>query len=561
MEIIEIAMSRYEAQRSLFDASPSRLNLLKLDLQTQTSAENTVVNVWRNHGFEPLQPLIAKYAAFRGWPLSFRLNGYDDSFSFDGIQGASIELLWMDSGRILERMAFADWLDWVHDRLTTLRQLSTAPIVLATWLPEKSQCQTLQKTLTKFPAIYFANLAEVCEAAEVPLLDNRSAAMAGTPLSGRAQVVLARTLACKWLAGATLAPIKAVALDLDNTLHAGVLGEDGINGVKLNSGHKNLQLFIKDLQKRGIFIALVSRNEIADVKALFLQRKDYPLRWEDFSAIEVSWGQKADALQRVAQQLRISTDAILFVDDNPGELSAVTQQLTKIQTLYADPCAGLTRSSIEYYPGLWRWKQEADDGKRILDLKASAERDSIALTHVNPAEYIRSLKVTLTHYWNDQSQLGRLSDLCSKTNQFNLAIRRFSESELSDRMSRQDACVVSVGLSDRLSDSGIIAVIVGERVGSQLNVEELCISCRAMGRYLENDIILEALRTMPIWAGCKSVEFRTSRGERNQPALDWLNNLFETAGVTQKNGKNYSIRADLLKKISLFRGIQLIKGD
>lgn len=565
VETVETAMRRYTAQASLFDFRPNRLNLLKLDLQSKSQAqafgEVTVVNVWRNHGFEPLQPLIANYAAFRAWPLSFRLSGYDDSFSFSGIQSASVELVWMDSRRILERIAFSEWLDWVLDRLRILRQLSPAPILLATWLTEESQRQALQNRIDKLPAVYFADLEEVCETAGVPLLDDRSAAMAGTPLSSRAQVVLARTLTCKWLAGAALAPIKAIALDLDNTLHAGVLAEDGIDGVALTNEHANLQLFVKELQKRGIFIALVSRNEHTDVEALFKQREDYPLRWEDFSAIEVSWGHKADALQRIAQKLRISTDAILFVDDNPGELAAVAQQLTKLQTIYADASADLTRSSIEYYPGLWRWKQEADDAKRILDLKASSERESIALTHTDPAEYLRSLRVTLTHFWNSEPQLGRLSDLCRKTNQFNLAIRRFSEAELSDKMNRQDACVASVQLSDRLSDSGIIAVIVAERSGSHLAVEELCISCRAMGRHLENDIILQALRQMPIWAGCRTVEFSVKFGERNQPALEWLRAMLNMSGVALTHERNYSIPVDVLEKISPIQGILLIKGD
>jgi FkbH-like protein len=561
LNLIEAAMCRYKAQPILFSSNPSRIALLKINLPPLAFGENICVNVWRNHGFEPLQPLISNYANFRAWPLSFRLSGYDDSFSFSELHSASVELLWMDSRRLLERISFSEWLDWLEDRLVTLRRLSPAPIVLATWVAEEYQRQELKNRLERVPAVYYADLKEVCETAGVPMLDDRSSTMTGTPLSSRAQVVLARTLTCKWLAGAALPPVKAIALDLDNTLHTGVLGEDGIDGVVLTEAHKNLQLFIKELQKRGIFIALVSRNEYADVEALFTRREDYPLRWDDFSAVEVSWGHKAEALQRIAQRLRISTDAILFVDDNPGELAAVTQQLSRLQTLHADLNADLTRSSIEYYPGLWRWKQEADDTKRIIDLKANAERDALASSHTDPTEYLRSLSVTLTHFWNARQQLGRLSDLCRKTNQFNIAMRRFSEAELSERMNRHDTCVASVQLSDRLSDSGIIAVIVAERSGSQLIVEEVCISCRAMGRLLEDEIILHALRQMTIWAGCKEVEFRVRHGERNQPALDWLDNLFLKSNVKSQNEKPYCISADLLEKIPPLQGIVLKKGE
>jgi FkbH-like protein len=560
-EIVENAMRRYKAQDELFVSNPNRINLLKLDLPTQSSANNTFVNVWRNHGFEPLQPLIANYAAFRDWPLSFRLGAYDDSFSFNGIQSASVELLWMDSRRILDRIAFPDWLKWLENRLLALRQLSSAPIVLATWLSEETQLEELRDIMGKFPAVYFSDLAEVCTMAGVPLLDNRSAKLAGTPISSRAQVVLARTLTCKWLAGAALAPIKAIALDLDNTLHAGVLGEDGIENVVLTTEHKNLQLYVKELHKRGIFIALVSRNEHADVEALFNRRKDYPLRWEDFSAIEVSWGHKADAIKRISQKLRISNDAILFIDDNLGELAAVTQQLTTLQTLYANPSAELTRSAIEYYPGLWRWRQEDDDTKRILDLKASAARESLALTQTDPAEYLRSLQVTLSYFWNSRQQLGRLYDLCRKTNQFNLSLRRFSETEISDRMTRPDTCVASVQLSDRLSDSGVIAVIIAKRSGQKLLIEELCISCRAMGRYLENDIIVHALRKMPIWAGCLDVEFRVRHGERNLPALEWLTHLIGATSVTMLDAETVTLSAQVLENRPQTQGIVIINGE
>ncbi|MFB0934319.1 MAG: HAD-IIIC family phosphatase [Propionivibrio sp.] len=557
----ETAMRRYEAQETLFASRPSRLDLLRVNLPAQAFEEATIVNVWRNHSFEPLQPLIAYYAAFRAWSLSFRLGSYDDSFSFHGIQSASLELLWMDSRRLLDRIAFPEWLEWLKERVTALRRLSSAPIILATWLTDEAQRMSLRTILEEVPAVFFADLTEVCEAVGVPLLDDRSAALAGTPISGSAQVVLARTLACKWLAGAALPPIKALALDLDNTLHAGVLGEDGIESVVLTPNHENLQRFVKQLQQRGVFIALVSRNEQADVQALFSRRNDYPLRWDDFSVTEVSWGDKADALQRIARTLRISTDAILFVDDNPGELAAVTQRLTRLQTLYADPCAELTRLAIEYYPGLWRWKQEADDAKRILDLKATTERDSLALIYNDPAEYLRSLKVTLSYFWDAQPQLGRLSDLCRKTNQFNLALRRFSEAELADRMKRADTCVASVQLSDRLSDSGIIAVIVAERSGSELRVEELCISCRAMGRHLENDIVIHALRRMPIWADCKNVVFRVRHGERNQPSLDWLNRLLKTSAFTLPSDESCAVTAEVLENLKPMQGIVLANGE
>ena len=558
--VVEVAMQRYKAQTNLFELIPSRINLLQVKIPELESGKPTIINVWRNHSFEPLEPLISAYANFRSWPLTFRLGNYDDSFSFNGIQSASLELLWMDSNRLSLKINFPEWLEWLQDRLILLRNHSSAPIVLATWVKDDTQRSAIIKCLDKFPAVYFADLSEACETAGVTLLDNRYTSIAGSPISGKAQVVLARMLACKWFAGVLLPPIKAVALDLDETLHKGVLGEDGLDKVELTKGHKNLQLHIKELHKRGIFIALVSRNEIEDVHKLFLNRSDYPLRWDDFSAMEVSWGKKADALDRIAQKLRISTDAILFVDDNIGELAAVTQQLNGIHTLYADSDAELTKSAIEFYPSLWRWNQEADDSKRIIDIKANAERDFLTLTYTDPSEYLQSLEATLTFHIDVKPQLGRLADLCRKTNQFNLSLRRLNEAELFELMNRQDACVASVHLSDRLSDSGIIAVIAAERSGDTLHVIELCISCRAMGRHLESNIILLALRKMSIWKGSKSVEFGVQVSERNQPAIEWLNCLMKDIAISHKDLQTYTAAARSIEEVNLIQGV-VIKGD
>lgn len=521
---IEGAMSLFEAQAVLFAPRPNRLALQGLELPAP-SRQSASVNVWRNHAFEPLVPLTTPYFAFCGWHTDFRLGGYDDSLMFVDRQEADAELLWLDSDRFLARMAFDEWLPWLEGRLHALRSMSKAPVIIATWLDEAPQRARLQSLVDALPAVYFADLGSVCSEAGVPLKDSRSAALAGTPVANAAQVQLARELACHWLPGALLPPVKAVALDLDHTLHAGVLGEEGIQGVQLSPGHEALQNYVKGLQQRGVFVALVSRNERADVEALFAQRQDYPLRWEDFSATEVSWGDKAAAVERIAKALRIAADAVLFVDDNPGELASVTMQLPSVHAVYAHPDATLTCRAIHYYPGLWRWKVESDDAKRIQDLKANAERDALAEHATDPAEYFRSLQVSLVYRIDPVAQLTRLADLCNKTNQFNLAMRRFNQAEVAERLERRDACIASVQLSDRLSDSGVIAVIVAERQGERLLVEELCVSCRAMGRQLEDTIILEALRRMPIFAGCQELAFRVAHGPRNQPALDWLARL------------------------------------
>lgn len=548
---------RYESQLVLFSPKLSRTDLLELKPPCNTDKFFNI-NVWRNHTFESLIPLIEPYTSFGKWHANFRIEAYDDTLMFTNWQHSDVELLWLDSSRFLLDTNFKDWLDWLVSRLRVLRTISNAPIVLATWTIDEEQSDKLQEEIDQFPAVYFSNIKKICADSSIELLDQRTAKMAGTPVSNSAQLILARELACHWLPAVLFPPIKAVAVDLDHTLHCGVLGEDGINGVQLTQMHLELQQFIKSLQQRGIFIALVSRNERVDVEALFAQREDYPLRWNDFSVTEISWGDKSNAIESIAQVLRIATDSILFVDDNLGELTNVTMQFPKIHTVYASPDAQLTQRAIEYFPGLWRWKLEVDDTKRVQDMKANSERDALLTMLTDMSAYFISLHMTLIFRYNpSHDQLSRLADLCNKTNQFNLAVRRFNQAEIAERLVRSDACVVSIQVKDRLSDSGVIAVIVAERDGKKLVIEELCISCRALGRQLEDTLILTAIRDMPLFIGCHEIAFRVQHSLRNQPALDWLARL--SASKNRPEPGLYTISAERFSNFEPAYGVTLIK--
>lgn len=554
---IQTAMRHYDAQAVLFSARISRLALSELHLPA--GKQQVRVNVWRNHAIEPLLPLMAPFCAYGGWQSDFHLSGYDDTLIFADRREADAELLWLDSRRFLAQTSFADWRQWLEMRLRDLRASSVAPIILATWCEERADCETLQAMADSIPAVSFADLGAACAEAEVPLLDERSAQMAGTPIGKAAQLVLARKLACHWLPATLFPPVKALVLDLDHTLHSGVLGEQGFQGVQLTSGHAELQRYLKSLQQRGVFLALVSRNEMTDVEELFRQREDYLLRWEDFSAVEVSWGEKVAAIERIAEKLRIAPDSMLFVDDNPGELANVAMQLPKMHTVMAHSDASLTLRVVQFYPGLWRWRVESDDLKRLQDLGANVERDALAKTIIAPDDYFRSLQIALVYRYDPEEQLNRVADLCNKTNQFNLALRRFNQAEVAELMSSQNACVASVQLRDRFADSGVIAVIVAERKGEQLVVEELCISCRALGRQLESTIILLALREMPIFKGCSEVTFRVEHGPRNTPALNWLGGLLGSSA--EPSAGLHSIPAQRLVDFVAVEGISVSIRD
>lgn len=549
-------LEQIEAQVKLFDNNLSRLELLRVRSCFE-NAKSLKVNVWRNHSFESVLELSQPYFAFAKLCPEFVLSDYDDALVFDNYQASQLELIWLDSDRYaLATQAFDEWVEWLVTRVRSLRVLTSAPIIVATWLLDQARAESVLAKLNAMPSVYFADIGHEASKEGIRLIDKRTAAVAGTPVSNQAQVLLARKLACHWIPAATVPPIKALALDLDNTLHRGVLGEDGFEGVELTEGHRALQEHIKLLRERGVFIALVSRNERQDVEDLFDLRNDYPLKWKDFSATEISWGDKAESIHRIARTLRIAPDSILFIDDNPGEITNLAIQIPSIHLLFADDDPYRTIRALEYYPGLWRWRVESDDAKRIEDLKANAEREALMAQAIDSEEYFRSLNVSLKFRYDPLDQLGRLADLCSKTNQFNLTMRRFNQAELAEYMSREDGCVISVQMQDRISDSGVIAVIVCERVVDDLIVRELCISCRALGRRIEDTLIISAIRNAPLFHGARNIIFCTQQGPRNQPALEWISKLLgELNNLPQGQ---HSIGSEIIINFTPAGGVTLI---
>jgi FkbH-like protein len=555
---VDSMLAYCQAQEVLFAETLSRLNLQALDLPPRRT-QGLRANVWRNHNFETFEGLLRPFLAYAGLDIECRASDYDDTLGFAQWTPADVEILWLDSSRYTDRMALEDWLGWLRGRLLDLRSRSSAPILLASWdaWGAADGALRLVALMDAVPGAYFADLGAACLDEDIVLLDPRVAKVSGSPISRPAQVAVARRLGCHWLPGLLLPPIKAVAVDLDNTLHAGVLGEDGPDGVRLDAGHVDLQEALRALKERGVFLALVSRNEREDVEALFASRTDYPLRWDDFSVIEVSWGSKADALSRVAQQLRIAPDAVLFVDDNPGELASVASGCPGIHALFADPAGAGTYRALKYFPGLNRLSVSADDARRVEDMKANAERDTLLQAAGGEEQYFRELGITLTLRYDSSAEISRLADLCRKTNQFNLALRRYNQAELASFMARDDACVAAISLSDRLSDSGTIAVLVAVREGDTLSVKELCLSCRALGRRLEDMIVVSAMRGMRLFDECSQVLFDHAPGPRNQPALRWLDRLPGRLGVTMAGDGR--MPAESLRQFSAPSGVELMQ--
>lgn len=444
--------------------------------------------------------------------MSSRLSSFansGDSLNFGGYVDADLHLIWVD----LRRYKMADISGFLEERAEALRQRTKSPILISCIGGEAPP--DLQN---KVAGTYAWNAEEALPRLKEKAFDEAKEAYSGTRLSGKASLCIARELGLKYIPAMLRPSLKAVVVDLDNTLYQGVLGEDGIDALKPNL---DLQQRIKNLKSQGFFLCAASKNEEEDAMALFDKRKDFILKWQDFDAVEINWNPKAENIVKLARKLNIGTDAMLFIDDNPAEMQNVDGLGLKT-ILAADPEEAAR--TLQYFPGLLKLNSSAEDALRSKDLRANEDRAKLARS-LSPKEYFQKLGIKLVYSVDDPAQVPRAAELLGKTNQFVLAYARPTEAEVQNAMREDGKCVITVAMSDNLADSGIIAVLLAGR-DEALRLDELVVSCRALGRNLEDAMLPEMFALAEEKLGKHGpLRIHYKKGERNGPGLNWLKNL------------------------------------
>lgn len=326
-------------------------------------------------------------------------------------------------------------------------------------------------------------------------LDRRMFYFAKVGWTERAMAEIGRVFA-RHLIAATGSARKCLVLDADNTLWGGVLGEDGPWGIKIDPGDPTGEAFlafqrrVKALKDRGILLALCSKNDPADIDALFEERADMPLKAADFAAKSVGWDRKSKGLIAIAQELNIGLDALVFLDDNPAEVAQVRAALPMVEAVHLPDDVASYALLLDWLPWFEKSRLTAEDASKS-DQYAQASARRAALDALPEGHgYLEGLGITLDIHYARARDLPRLHQLFTKTNQFNLTTIRYSTGELADLIEASDVMVEVAFMRDRFGDMGMITAIVTRREDvHKWRIDSFVMSCRAMGRGVEMAIL------------------------------------------------------------------------
>ena len=288
---------------------------------------------------------------------------------------------------------------------------------------------------------------------------------------------------------------KAVVLDLDNTLWGGVVGDDGIEGIVLGQGsaageaYIDFQRYLYGLGRRGIMLAVCSKNDAAIAESVFETHPDMLLRREHISSFVANWTDKATNIRRIASELNIGLDSLVFVDDNPAEREIIRRELPTVSVpeLPADVAHYASCLSAAGYFEATSFSRE--DVERVDLYRSNAARQHEFDRATDLDGFLQSLQMRLEVGPVSKMNIGRVTQLANKTNQFNLRAGKYTEAEVDHLMRDPRALALQFRLKDKFGDNGIISVIFARPddrwPADTMFIESWLMSCRVLARGVE----------------------------------------------------------------------------
>lgn len=313
---------------------------------------------------------------------------------------------------------------------------------------------------------------------------------------------------------------KCIVLDLDNTLWGGVVSEVGARGIRIDPndavGEAFLlfQKYLKNLKERGIILAVCSKNDEKIAKEPFLINPDMILKQDDFAAFYANWDDKATNICRIAQEIGIGLNSLVFFDDNPAERELVRMKLPEVAVVDV-PAEAANYVKVLEMAGYFHWVVlTPEDKTRTETYAANKKRDNLLITAKDYNLYLQQLSMSGSIQLVSRNTIRRFSQLVNKSNQFNLRTKRYTEAELSDMMKREDCKLLTGSLSDKFSNYGVISCVILQKKGLTCFIDTWVMSCRVLKRGFEYLFFSHIVMTAREW-GCEVIEGEFIPTEKN----------------------------------------------
>ena len=338
---------------------------------------------------------------------------------------------------------------------------------------------------------------------------------------------------------------KVLVLDLDNTVWGGVIGDDGLEGIKIAQGdatgeaHLAVQRLALDLRQRGIVLAVSSKNTDEVARTPFEQHPEMLLKLNHIAVFQANWNDKATNIRAIAEELSLGLDSIVFLDDNPVERGLVRKLLPQVAVpeLPDDPAYyARTLTAGGYFEAV---AFATEDLKRAGFYQDNAKRASLQKQVGGVDAYLASLDMTITFQPFDPTGRARIVQLINKSNQYNLTTRRYTDPEVTEAENAPEVFTMQVRLMDIFGDNGMISVVICRPGGDRIwDIDTWLMSCRVLGRRVEHMVlreILEHART----TGIQKLTGTYRPSDRNKLVVDHYAKLGfakvreEDSGLTQ----------------------------
>jgi FkbH-like protein len=319
---------------------------------------------------------------------------------------------------------------------------------------------------------------------------------------------------------------KVIVVDCDNTLWGGIVGEDGIANLQCNKNASGItylcfQEFLKRKKQEGFLLCLCSKNNEPDVADVF-RTLQMPLKYDDFIVKKINWDAKATNIQDIADELRLGVESFIFIDDSEFELESVKEFLPVVETFRFEKNhdAFLKLSESFYFK---RKRLTNEDADKTAQYQSEVARKSASASAMSFEEYVQKFGVKMTLAFNNPSEFSRYAQMTEKTNQFNFNKEIFTVLQL-ESFVQAGHKVVGLSVSDKFGDYGIVGLILIEIEHNQATLRNYLMSCRALGRDIENKFFDEVKNHLSS-ENITLKNFMFKETDKNKPAQDFYRKL------------------------------------